>query len=161
MCVCVCLCMCMCMSVLSTVTNFGNINQLHTLIAHPEKMQSTSQVILLFYLSFFYVYVVVGGEHECMWPSEVRDMGSHRDQHGCWESSPGPLQEQSMLLTAESSPQFYFFLLSFYNEIKIFLSMAVPVLWNEHHFIIQPVMNKSGHHKLVGLELDWMWEGDP
>lgn len=36
---------------------------------------------------------------------------------------------------------------SLYDEIKIFMSIFILMLWNEHHCIIDSVLDKSGPHR--------------
>lgn len=64
--------------------------------------------------------VCTSGHHECVWDSQrSADPGTEATAHcepppGYWESNPGPLEEYSVLLTAEQSPSSLSFLSSVY-----------------------------------------------
>lgn len=50
---------------------------------------------------------------------------------------------------------------SLYDEIKIFMSIFILVLWNEHHCIMDSVLDKSGPHRLRSLDQLYAGTGAP
>jgi hypothetical protein len=68
--------------------------------------------LFLFFLRFIYYYISV--HCSCLQTHEKRAsdliMDGYEPPCGCWDLNSGPSEEQSVLLTAEPSPQPYLFL---------------------------------------------------